>query len=334
MFALWYNGGTTKNVAPAVPVTPWSMRQPVRRLSVSHLITSHEEEQPLTCVGCGETKSASAFDLLKDIKNGVLHQRRRPKCKACIAARRFELHPPKYVTNPRQPEQVRTCKTCGETKPIEEFPLTESKRNGKVRICRRGKCQACVMEYRNERRRNKTRTRVVVERPLTKICSKCLVEKSGDDFVLCRREKDGLSNTCKQCQKENRKKNKEASTLRVLTWQRNNPEKLKAKQKRYQDKHKEQIRDLVRARTNRRRTRLTQAGGSFTREEWNVLCARYEYRCLCCGEHKKLTADHIVPVSLGGSSNIDNIQPLCGSCNAKKRTQTIDYRPQWEGRNG
>jgi 5-methylcytosine-specific restriction endonuclease McrA len=34
-----------------------------------------------------------------------------------------------------------------------------------------------------------------------------------------------------------------------------------------------------------------------------------------------------VPVALGGSSFIANIQPLCRSCNSSKQDRIIDYRP-------
>jgi len=60
-----------------------------------------------------------------------------------------------------------------------------------------------------------------------------------------------------------------------------------------------------------------------TDRDWRRLCARYDNRCAYCGQAKKLTMDHIIPVVRGGRHSIGNLIPACRNCNAQKRTRLI-----------
>lgn len=74
------------------------------------------------------------------------------------------------------------------------------------------------------------------------------------------------------------------------------------------------------------RARLKANGGSHTAAEWRLLCERCNWCCACCGRRRPLTKDHVIPVIQGGSDDISNLQPLCGSCNRAKHGMAMRYR--------
>ena len=151
---------------------------------------------------------------------------------------------------------------------------------------------------------------------MMKACSKCGEIKSAEGFYRNKNKRDGLQSQCKICFRQYEQ------------------------QTRQQYNQSENGKQARRKRNNIRRTRKTQAGGSYSAAEWYNLCKFYDFHCLGCNKKlpfDKISPDHIKPVGQSGPSFIWNIQPLCGDCNRIKGNKEIDYRrtlPDWINRNG
>ena len=171
-----------------------------------------------------------------------------------------------------------------------------------------------------------------------KVCTECKASKPLDAFYKDTRGADGLYARCKSCHndlvkrnyertetKEKRRKQLAAKRETINAQQRArwaaDPERHRAYSKKYHQAHPEQSRKHVQARL----ARLAGAEGSWTVEEWKALCEKYGNKCLRCNK-PEVTVDHVVPLSRGGSNSIDNLQPLCGSCNSSKCDRVLDYR--------
>lgn len=186
-----------------------------------------------------------------------------------------------------------------------------------------------------------------------KTCADCNETKSLDEFPRHKKYKDGHSHICNVCNR-----------IRASHWQKDNPERYKERQRAFSEsgkksesakrervkhresylarakawvtnnpkRHQEHVRawlkrnpSKVKTYQENRRGRVASAG-EYTHAEWESLCDFYGHICLCCRESKPLTVDHVVPLSKGGRNTIDNLQPLCASCNSRKNQKIIDYR--------
>lgn len=56
---------------------------------------------------------------------------------------------------------------------------------------------------------------------------------------------------------------------------------------------------------------------------WDVF-KRDDFRCCDCGSRDNLRADHIVPESQGGPTELTNLQTLCATCNSRKGSRHVE----------
>jgi len=142
--------------------------------------------------------------------------------------------------------------------------------------------------------------------------------------------------------------NKEACQQKTKKWQSDNPEKVKDHKRKehwknreryleYNERNKyhismrrkkwvEKNRLHVNTKNRNRHALKMNAHGTHTLKELIEVCDMCNWQCVYC--HKKLnkktvTADHVVPLIVGGANSIDNILPSCSHCNISKNAKSF-----------
>lgn len=64
---------------------------------------------------------------------------------------------------------------------------------------------------------------------------------------------------------------------------------------------------------------------SLTDAEWKYIVHYFNNECAYCGKKEKLTFEHVVPFSKGGSFGKENIIPACPTCNSSKNDLDYDH---------
>lgn len=213
----------------------------------------------------------------------------------------------------------KVCRICGKKKSVNDFYKDKSKKDGY-----RNECKTCHLEQKINAGGTVVRQQ--------KRCCVCKAMMPISEFCASRWSRDGHANQCRACAGEYMKdyrqtsKGKEVDRRAAMKYHytERGQEVYKNAQKRYKESDKGKA--TLRAAWIRRRARSAESEGSFTGKQWRDLCKKYNHRCACCGAKAPLEADHVIPLSKGGSSYISNIQPLCRSCNASKNDKVIDYR--------
>jgi 5-methylcytosine-specific restriction endonuclease McrA len=307
------------------------------------------------CTKCGVEKAESEFG---KTRFGTL----RSWCNRCKADDIKRLRDSRRNPDiPKRGEKIRGdkawCTSCGAWLPLADFGRCAGSPGGLYTWCK-----PCVAKSQKERRlrnpaaksaankryRDRARARKYREHPE-------LVEKqrrraeakrekfaldhtcTGDNHILCPRCGEtklssefcaGRIPYCRSCWKVYCREYRETHSefygsikARAAEWREQHPERVRELTRRWRREHPEQC-----AWAHRQREAQKRGGGTYSREEWLALLKSHEGKCAKCGATEDITADHIVPLALGGSNTIDNIQPLCRSCNSRKGATVGDFR--------
>lgn len=155
----------------------------------------------------------------------------------------------------------------------------------------------------------------------------------------------GMCKTCfNERQTEYRKKHAAKYAKLALEWRQKNPEKAKrisqksnattgkVRKKRYMQSPKGRVKYAFYGKLRRaHRLNATTPESRLVTHEWfRDQCVRQDHKCVYCHEVKRLTLDHVTPISRGGKHVCENIVGACPNCNSAKHDKTLlEWKPEF-----
>lgn len=208
------------------------------------------------------------------------------------------------------------CTKCGEVKDVSSFVKDPQKKDGLYSSCKECykinyKKNIVKAQKRSKEYKDKNRDTVLAKKRARWLENREYNLKKLQEYHKENKEKEKLY----------RIENKEKLSLISRAWAALNSARRNDTLKKWRRANP----DKVSVQKQNRRTR--EAGNVISNKEWEEVLEKYGNRCLCCGRSDvRITMDHVLPLSKGGTNTIDNVQPLCFSCNSRKSVKHIDYR--------
>lgn len=238
---------------------------------------------------------------------------------------------------------LKTCTKCNLPLPPEEFYLKDKKSGRRFSWCRLCHAMKCGRQFDGPVWRQKP---VVVQEHAGE-CKTCGIVKPRSEFPVKSRHCTNCVSlydkkaAAKAATKRYEERNPGSLKRNLDKYRSNNREKIRAGsrerykkdpslQKKHHQKYASTHKHAINAQTSRRRAKKLNALGYHNAADWVAILGKYGEICLKCGRmspHTKITKDHVVPLTRGGSEFPDNLAPLCYSCNSTKRDRFAEYRP-------
>lgn len=249
----------------------------------------------ISCMICAETKVAPE-------KSATLTDLSQPLIRATMK---------EVVMTTEEKTLTKRCPHCDTDKPLEDFHYAKKGVFGRAAYCKM--CSAKYMRSWRPLNRDKCRKG-----------SKRWADKNREKLRLVSQKWREAHREQDRANAKNWKaNNRERHNATERKWCKANKDKCNASALRWRNKNRPKMREKYRRSDARRRS----AEGSWTTPQWLTLCAKYGNKCLRCERtDRPLTPDHVIPIFLGGTNWLWNIQPLCRNCNSSKGIRTDDYR--------
>lgn len=217
-------------------------------------------------------------------KDPVLHEKR--KAAVRVAARNY------YYRN--RNELIKKVKAWGEANPQKRAKLkAEYRRRHKEELTKKDRDR--YWKYRDESR------------------------KKSQQWYLKNREY--AAQKAKEWRQKNRERYRELGRLKARRYAEKNPERVRATVAAWRKANKDKLAHYA----STRRVRKIGNGGTHTLQEWKDLVKKFNGKCFYCADPERpVTKDHLIPISKGGTDDIENIVPACRNCNSEKGSLTAD----------
>ena len=211
---------------------------------------------------------------------------------------------------------MKTCRECGQIKPVEDFNKDKCKRDGFRSICK-----VCEAAYRA-----KNRDRIAVSEAAYKAANHEKVAATHAAYYAKTREKKASRMAIYRA--ENKEKiaaqqaawnaaNRDKKAALHADWYINNSASVKKYNAAYRAEHPE-LNRIYKANRRARAKEDQLSTGLVDR-----LLKLQKGKCACCKKPlgNDYHLDHIMPLALGGSNTDDNMQLLRATCNLQKHAK-------------
>ena len=211
--------------------------------------------------------------------------------------------------------KTKVCSTCKKEFPltIEFFTPAKTHKDGFL-----GQCRPCVAIYKKEHfKRYKVQAALNMKKYRKTHMESC--HEYSKKYHLEHVEEG------KQYHLNNREHHLEMNKKRYYA----NVEHCNEVSRLWRTKHKEYVanynhawginnRDKCNMLSEKRRTMKELLPASFTKQQWDDTKLFFNNKCAYCGKELPLSQDHFIALSKGGEYTINNIVPVCHSCNSRK----------------